>query len=705
MALAAPGLCWFDSGELALAAGSLGVAHPPGQPAYLVLAALAALLPVGDLSFRLTVLSAVSLAVSVGLIAAITARIAAWYLPASRAARLAPLLAGGLLALAPAAVTQAARPELYALSLSLLLGAVAALVLLRARGPALAALALCVAGAVHYALLLAVLPGLAVLAWRAGPVGLRRGVVASLMLLVPGLLQYLWLPLRSFRSPALDFGHPQTAERLFWAVTAGPYRRSFELADGQLGANALGHLDLALQSLGPLALVLAVLGGALVVRRSLSLALAGALMLGVGVLPTLLQGVFTADNPDLWGYLLMPLAVLACAAGLGAAVLLQALHARLPWLPQLVAGSLCVAVLAGPAFSSVDQADHSQREAPARLANALLDGSPPRGVLVLSGDSWLYPAMYQRYWEGRRADLQVLPLLQLDEFSVAEFAASGSSVNASSRSELGQRMSAIPASVRQEHYLRLLSKVIKGRPLLVNEAFLPPELDLRKRADGLLYRIAAVGVGGAQQAPARDPGQQRRSHERLWEQVFAPLAASAGYSADDTAHGVLARRFVARAGFDLSRGRLGRVVEALDRGAALQPDHGAMVHLARYRLARNVEAMTTRQPLYVSETAPWLAAFARGDDRAAEQLLDVALASAEGSAALDLQVFRASARLLLGDLDGAERDLTEVLGLAPFHAGAALLRERLYSLGRQVDIAAPLTGPTSSLPGAGAEDG
>ena len=227
MALAAPGLCWFDSGELALAAGTLGVAHPPGQPAYLVVAALAGLLPIGDLAFRLTVLSAASLALAAGLLAAIAARLASDLMPASPARQIAPILAGGLLALAPAAVTQAVRPELYAPSIALLLSAVAALVLLRGRGPALAVLALCVAGAVHYAVLVVAVPGLAVLAWHRGRIVFMRGVGVALILLVPGLLQYLWLPLRSLRSPILDFGHPQDLERFLWVVTAGGQWRSW----------------------------------------------------------------------------------------------------------------------------------------------------------------------------------------------------------------------------------------------------------------------------------------------------------------------------------------------------------------------------------------------------------------------------------------------------------------------------------------------
>ena len=64
VALGAAGTTWYDGAELALAAATLGVAHPPGEPGYLVLASLAALVPVGDVSFRLTLLSAGTMAAS-----------------------------------------------------------------------------------------------------------------------------------------------------------------------------------------------------------------------------------------------------------------------------------------------------------------------------------------------------------------------------------------------------------------------------------------------------------------------------------------------------------------------------------------------------------------------------------------------------------------------------------------------------------------
>ena len=56
--LGAPGVTWYDGGELVAGVSVLGVTHPPGQPAWMALAALAGLLPVGTLAFRLTLLSA-----------------------------------------------------------------------------------------------------------------------------------------------------------------------------------------------------------------------------------------------------------------------------------------------------------------------------------------------------------------------------------------------------------------------------------------------------------------------------------------------------------------------------------------------------------------------------------------------------------------------------------------------------------------------
>src|SRR5881296_2764911 len=63
-----------DSGELILAAQSLGIPHPPGYPVWVLLARVAALLPWGSVAFRVNALSAAFAALAAGLFYLLAAR-------------------------------------------------------------------------------------------------------------------------------------------------------------------------------------------------------------------------------------------------------------------------------------------------------------------------------------------------------------------------------------------------------------------------------------------------------------------------------------------------------------------------------------------------------------------------------------------------------------------------------------------------------
>ena len=67
----APTVTLVDSGELIVAAKSLGVAHPPGFPLYVVLAHLATLIPIGSIAFRVNLASAVFAALAAAMITAV----------------------------------------------------------------------------------------------------------------------------------------------------------------------------------------------------------------------------------------------------------------------------------------------------------------------------------------------------------------------------------------------------------------------------------------------------------------------------------------------------------------------------------------------------------------------------------------------------------------------------------------------------------
>ena len=54
----APTVSFFDSGELISAAYTLGVAHPPGYPLYVLLGWLFSKLPIGNIAYRINRMSA-----------------------------------------------------------------------------------------------------------------------------------------------------------------------------------------------------------------------------------------------------------------------------------------------------------------------------------------------------------------------------------------------------------------------------------------------------------------------------------------------------------------------------------------------------------------------------------------------------------------------------------------------------------------------
>ena len=110
LATLAPGLTWAhesgDGGELAAAAYTLGIAHPPGYPAYLLLAHLFTRLPVGEVATRTNLFSAVSAA---GACALLT-----WTLARAQIKSIGAAGAGLALALSPLLWSQATVTEVYA---------------------------------------------------------------------------------------------------------------------------------------------------------------------------------------------------------------------------------------------------------------------------------------------------------------------------------------------------------------------------------------------------------------------------------------------------------------------------------------------------------------------------------------------------------------------------------------------------------------
>jgi len=242
---------FVDSGELAAAAATLGIAHPPGYPLFCLIGYLFSLLPAGAPIFRVGLISAAAGALATGLMFRV-----AWMLVGEHSAPGWPrrsaalgILSGTLLfAFAQTPWSQAVIVEVYALHGALIMALFFACAMaIRAGAESqvgglrrqqswglLAGLLFGLSLTNHLTAAL-MLPAIAVLMVivflhrRRG--GLSPwGAWGRIILAVPiPLLLYLYLPLRSRMDPPINWDYPETWHRVLTHVTARQYQ-------GQLGS-------------------------------------------------------------------------------------------------------------------------------------------------------------------------------------------------------------------------------------------------------------------------------------------------------------------------------------------------------------------------------------------------------------------------------------------------------------------------------------
>ncbi len=231
-----------DSGEMAVVARTLGVAHPPGYPLYALLGKMADHLPLGNAAYRLNLLSALCAALAGAVLFFLLG--GAGNMPVSLAG---PALWAG----SPVFRELAAVSEMYAPAL---LGL--ALVLLWARR--------CAAGAPPrwWALLffaaglgtglrtdfVLLAPALAFLLWRRWP-GVRALLAAGLLGLA-GVSVFLFLPLRSAQQPWVDWNNPEVLSNLMGSLLRRSHGGTLDLLSKSYGAgeNFLSQAGLFFQN-------------------------------------------------------------------------------------------------------------------------------------------------------------------------------------------------------------------------------------------------------------------------------------------------------------------------------------------------------------------------------------------------------------------------------------------------------------------------
>ncbi len=396
-----------DSGELITAAATLGIPHPTGYPLYVLLGKLLLLLvPAGTLAWRMNLFSAVcAAAAAAGLV--LTLRAQGLRRPAA--------VGGGLvLAFSFSLWSQATCARVYALqALFAVVCLHFTLAFVRTRAPrALWAFAL-VAGfaAANHTVVIAQLAVMAlVIAVLCPRLFTRAGVLAkSVLLLLPGLSLYLYLPLRSRMDPALDWGNPETPA-LFWRfiTRAEFWQRSYVTGWADLPEVLGRYLRLIPEEFSwPGAVVLAI-GIAVLVRRRDPVLLVCLATYLVNVALLALHGGW-ADIFQWPRYVITGLIALAVVVGC-------AFDAAAGWLaatlrPRLSVPVTALVVLALPAFlllRSYPAQDKSGHTLALDYGLAVLESVPEGGVLLAYGDNVAFPLRYLVQAEGRRPDVRLV---------------------------------------------------------------------------------------------------------------------------------------------------------------------------------------------------------------------------------------------------------------------------------------------------------
>ena len=390
-----------DSGEMACAAWTLGVAHQPGYPLYIISAKLFSLIPLGNPAWRLNLYSA---------LAGLAGVFVFWRLAAAAFSPLAAFFAALLLGFNFTVRTVSSVPEMYSLNFLF-----AALLLFSAsrsgaRAVMLSAFLLGLGMANRMDLVLAA-PAVLLLLWPSLKEGGWLGLLKSAGFFFLGFSLYLYLPFRSSGWPLFDWSHPADLATFVAVITRKSYGSTLDLislnyATGELFLPGLKYYALHLWENFSLALAFAAAGlwGEWKFNRRRLLALAALFIFSGPVF------IFLANMPPnphalaiVEPYYLLPDLAAAFWAAAGLYYLAGAF-------PQAFPG-LVIAAAAASALVFYNGAHGSYRRwlfAAEDFASDAMRAAPPGSALVAKKDVQLFSLWYLQTVRGLRPDLRVV---------------------------------------------------------------------------------------------------------------------------------------------------------------------------------------------------------------------------------------------------------------------------------------------------------
>ena len=467
----APAVTLVDSGELIVAARTLGVAHPPGFPLYVLLAHFAALIPIGSVAVRVNFASAVFAAAasaSLALVAAealLTARVGsvkpnerepdrgkrakkpapatrsgaaatALDLSASRIALVACLAAGLLFAFSRTMWAYATIAEVYTLNTFLITAIFLMMFRWRRRlvsdpaprtgnaiskhdpwlngGAFLFGLGL----GVHHVSTGLMLPALAwlVLATEGFRFFASKRLLRAALSAFGGLAIYIYLPLSASGSPIMNWGDPRTLQRFWWHVSARQYHVFLTRSSERISHQLAEFFELSAREYGPwfvpLGLLFALLGVLALLKRDKTLFCFLGLVVACDVIYSIRYEI--AEDKDAY-YLPAFLGFTIASAFVVDWLLIRNLRLnRLPAAASLAFGALVLLLAPGLALLGNLPFNNRSRYFVAQdYVENILNSIEPSGMLLTRDWQVYSPMLYVNEIERARTDVVAIDINQL----------------------------------------------------------------------------------------------------------------------------------------------------------------------------------------------------------------------------------------------------------------------------------------------------
>ena len=239
-------------------------------------------------------------------------------------------------------------------------------------------------------------------------VGIVKVMVSAVLVCCMALSLYLYLPIRANQDPAINSGQPKTVVAALKAITRSGENYIPDKPTAKVDYFGRGYalIRFVYDQVG--SVLLAGLASALIFifrkRNAIIMALLTAIMFGLAI--TIWAADFKLYNYDIVAYAALPIVLMICVATWGLYRIMELVSAKRP-ISRVVPILLCVLAglqLAGNLYA----ADLSGTRGPDRLAQAILDESPPNAILLVNEDNVLLPLWYHCLALGERPDLAVI---------------------------------------------------------------------------------------------------------------------------------------------------------------------------------------------------------------------------------------------------------------------------------------------------------